>query len=134
MYDNSRDKLISDFYDESVFREEIHYERKTFYENVMYATNDVTKMKIHIVEEKHIEIKVEIESASIERRDEYVENAMKNQSICCGEMKKIVHFFNHKLWPRERMEEFQSKLQKTNEADEDFRVIQNEVVKCEVNT
>lgn len=134
MYDGSRDKLVCDFYNESVLREKILYERKTFYENVMHATNDDTKMKIHIIEEKLIERKVEIESASIERRDDYVENAMKNQSICCREMKKIVHFFNHKLWPHERMEEFQSKLLKTNETDEDFRVIQNEALKCEVRS
>ncbi|CAO1314890.1 unnamed protein product [Diamesa tonsa] len=33
MYDSSRDKLICDFYNESVFREKILHDRKTFYEN-----------------------------------------------------------------------------------------------------
>ena len=131
MYDNSREKLICDFYNESVFREEILHDRKTFYENVTHATNDVTKKRIHVIEEKLIERKVEIKSASIERRDDFVEYAMKNQLIACGEMKKIVNFFNDKLWPREKMEEFQSKLQKTKETDEDFRAIQNKAAKYE---
>lgn len=132
MYDSARDKLIFDFYNENVFREEILYNRKTFYENVMHATNDVTKKEIYEIEEKLINRRVEIESASIEKRDDFVENARKTQLIACGEMKKIVNFFNHKLWPKERMEEYQSKLQKTNETDKDFRIIQNNIVKYEV--
>ncbi|CAO1372113.1 unnamed protein product [Diamesa serratosioi] len=131
MYDSSRNKLICDFYNENVFREEIFYERKTFYENVMHATNEETKMKIHDFEENLINRKVEIESASIEKRDDFVENAMKNQLIACGEIKKIVNFFNYKLWPKERMEEFQNKLQKTSQTDEDFRIIQSKAVKYE---
>lgn len=132
MYDSSRDKIICDFYNESVFREKILHDRKTFYENVMHATNNVTKHKIHDINEKLIERQVEIESASIERRDDFVENAMKNQAIACVEMKNIVKFFNNKLWPKERMDEFQSKLQKTNETDEEFRVIESQAVEYEV--
>ena len=132
MYDSSRDKLICDFYNESVFREKILHDRKTFYENVMHGTNDVTKLKINVIEEKLIERKVEIESASIERRDDEVENARKIQAIACVEMKKIVNFFNDKLWPKERMDEFQSKLQKNKETDEDFRVIERQAAQYEV--
>lgn len=102
MFELERERLIADFYNENLWRENIFRDRKTYFENLMHAMVTQFKGRLTGNDEKLIERRYEIESWSIEKRDQLMEHASRIKALSCQEIKGI----NTKKWPRAKFKEF----------------------------
>lgn len=120
MYDSERDRLASEFFNEAAGLDQLANRRKVYYENVAHAVSSLAKCANKHLKEDFIEGRVEVESASIVRREDDAERAAKRQAIVCFEVKKLSNLFDSR-WPKKRLDQFQKALTKNEESGEAVR-------------
>lgn len=116
IYEIDREKLVADFFKEAFNRDCLLNERKVSFENYAHATVSLTKSRLYDLNKNFGERKVEIESSSVVIRDFDKERIMKREAIACSEIRNLVNIFNNKLWPKNRYQQYQEALKKTNDA------------------
>lgn len=131
MYENEREKLISDFYREAYKRDALTDSRKIYFENYVHAATSLTKSRIEESSENFLERRVEVESETFVKREDLGNKAAKRESLACFEIRNLVNFFNKELWPNTRMKNYQDTLLKQIEADKVIEKITKKFVKAE---
>lgn len=117
MYETDREQLIAFFYAEGLARQTSLQERKLGYENFAHASVSLTKSRIQKGIEHFIELNVETEAASIVRRGELTAQAKKRESMACWEIRNLINLINNQMWPKNRIDEYQNTLKKSEEVD-----------------
>lgn len=123
MYEDERDRLVESFYDASVNQERILHERRIYYENLANASVSLMKSRLNSINENLINRKVEIESWSVEHRDRFMDEKIRLEENACLEIKSILKLFTQKLWPKERLEEYQKMMGKENRVNDEIEKI-----------
>lgn len=116
-YETERKHLISVFCCEAYDREMIHYQRQVYYENFEHATVSLTKCRMGKNSEAFSSRKVEIESASVVRREDLYDLSNTCELIACSNIRKLVNLFNNQLWPKSRFDEYKTTLEKSLKVD-----------------
>lgn len=117
MYRNDCDRLISEFFKEAAFRDSVYQHRKEFYGNYANAAVSLLKCRLSKNKEQFLDRIVEVESASVVQRGDYMEKAMEREAIAGFQIRNFMTVFN-KSWPRERLDHYHVTLTKTSIDDE----------------
>lgn len=129
MYEDERDRLVVDFYDSSVIHERAHHERKTYYENYAHANVSFLKLRQKLFNEALTSRRVEIESWSVEHCDWLMDEKVRREKKACQEIKKILKLFTRKLWPKNRLEDYEKTKNREEQVNRECEKIRESITK-----
>jgi hypothetical protein len=129
MYEEQRDRLVADFYESNVVQERIFHERKCHYENLTHANSSLIKQRLNVWNEKLTNSQIQIESWSFIERENLSNEKVKRENLACREIKNILKLFTRKLWPKDRLEEYQRVFRKEFQVNDEYRKVCENVEK-----